>query len=711
MGELFNPERLGKEIEALGRGDFLADPLDLIADALALFTPPENISTVECAERYRKIRTPKGDGTQNWRRELTPYNVGAMDALDDPAINEVIMVKPARTGGTVVAENYAFKQMRFGPMVDIGWYLKSKSEIDAYADKGFADLFSLHPEIGGKLEVDNAARKVIAGREFVLNPAAPSKFTNRQYGFMVGDEIDTYERRMCSSFVDQARIRARALGSNRKAFTTSHPDRGWTTGIAAAWLDTSRGIYVWPCAECKMWSSPHPTKYWPDVPVTKLWYRKADEGADRDVRIRLAQETAALQCPHCGALVDDDQRHRMIDLGQWMHRGQTLDVDLGICDEREPNASMGFWVHGTMSKMISLADLARDMESAVATYETTRKVDRLREVTAKVFGEVFEGAGKAGAVDVGSLIKRRRETHDKGHGFEQGSAPDGVLFITQSVDVGHGKFDLMRRGWDREGRSWLIDRQTIRQRMVGGQLRDIRTSERIDDWHVLDDWIDGKVPLASDPTRALPIAITLIDAGDGNVTWKAYEYARRMSGRTWTGFSAVRVIKGATSAKAPELPASGTPIAKDQNGREVRPLIRLYTLGVHKLRELELERLAVTDGGPGQWSFADGISRKHLEEFFGERLVAGSWERHGDNETLDLAGYCEAGRQMLQPDRKDIIWTDPARRPVWARPIALYSEGGDHAAPVGGSDEPAAAKRPSIFERTERMNRKAKPNG
>lgn len=717
MEGLFSPARLTREIGDLGHGSYLVEAADLVAEALTLFKPPEDISTVECAEKYRWIATPKGDGRRLWSRSLTPYLVGPMDALDDPAVQEVVIPKPGRTGGTVAIENYLFKLMRFGPMGDVGWFLKSDSEVGAYASKGFKELFDLHPEIAQKVgsgrSDNNLDHKLVDGRTIDLLPANPTKFTNRQFYLMVGDEIDTYTPKICASFIDQTRIRGRAMGSDRKVAMASHPDRGWVTGIASAWVETSRGIYVWPCAECSLWSSPHPTKYWPDVPRTMLLYDRAPEGADKDEAITLARDTAALACPHCGALLDDAQRHEMIDLGSWMHRGQTLDAKLGVCGEREANTAMGFWVHGTMSKMITNAELARDIEGARSSWRATRKVDRLREVTAKVFGEVYEGAAEGASLDTATLTKRRTAARDTGHGFEAGSVPDGVLFLTQSVDVGHGKFDLLTVGWDRSGRSWLIDRRTIRQRMLrDGTLADIRPVERIEDWHVLDDYIDRRVPLQSEPERGMPIAVTLIDAGDGNVTWKAYEYARRMSGRAWKGFSAVRVIKGSTSPKTDEVPANGKPIAKDQQGREVRPVIRLYTLGVHKLREQALERLAVDDGGPGQVRIADGISRKHIEEFFGERLIGKEWVRTGDNETLDLFGYCEAGRLMLQPDRKDIHWSDAEQRPVWAKPVPLFSEGGDQADLGDEESESERAKpRSKMIAKYERMNRRTRSNG
>lgn len=713
MEALLSPALLSREIEALSGGAYLVDPVEVVGQSLSLFRPPEHISTVECAEKYRRIPTPKGNATRPWSRELTPYLVGPMDALDDPGVTEVIIPKPGRTGGTVAIENYLFRLMRFGPMGDVGWFLKSDSEVKAYAAKGFRELFGLHPEVQQKVGLgrsdDTLEHKLIDGRSVDLMPANPTKFTNRQWFLTVGDEIDTYTPRICASFIDQARIRGRALGSDRKVAMASHPDRGWVTGIASAWADTSRGIFIWACPECGGHSSPMPTKYWPEVKRMALTYDAGPDDAPRDEAIRRARETAGLGCPHCGVVIAEDSvRHKMIDLGQWMHCGQVLDIELGICGDRDPNPAMGFWVHGTMSKMITNAEMARDLEGARRAWRETRKVDRLREVTAKVMGEVFEGTGNAGNLD-GAELKRRREEQDDKDRFVIGTAPRKALFLTQAVDVGGGKFDIGLWGWDHEGRSWMIDRQSVRQRRHDdGMVRDLRPAERIEDWHILDDYIDRKVQIAGSEL-ALPVALTLIDAGDGNVTWKAYEYARRMASRRWGQFSAVRAIKGSTSAKAPPLPASATPIAKDQNGRPVTPVIRLYVLGVHQLREQAVERLGVTDGGPGECFFADGISQKHLDEFFGERLIAGQWQRQGDNESLDLFGYAEAARLMLQPDRKDIDWSRPDRRPPWARPVSLNPEGDDHTAPASGAGADHAPK--SILSRFDALNRRTRPNG
>ena len=80
---LFDPLMVEDSIASLGQQEHLADPKEIVRDALSLFKPPANISTVECAEQFREIKTPKGDATRKWSRDLTPYLVGPQDALDD----------------------------------------------------------------------------------------------------------------------------------------------------------------------------------------------------------------------------------------------------------------------------------------------------------------------------------------------------------------------------------------------------------------------------------------------------------------------------------------------------------------------------------------------------------------------------------------------------------------------------------------------------
>jgi phage terminase large subunit GpA-like protein len=260
-------------------------------------------------------------------------------------------------------------------------------------------------------------------------------------------------------------------------------------------------------------------------------------------------------------------------------------------------------------------------------------------------------------------------------GFDAGTVPDGSLFVTAAVTAADAKFDIAFWGWDLEGRSWLIDRITLKQRRgTDGRLRDIRPAERIEDWNLIrTEVLDRLLPLSGDPDLALPVAAVAIDSGDGNVTWKAREFARRMAiagyawGRGPSRWERVRLIKGAKSAAATELPVAGRKVSVDEQGKPVAPTVMEFDLGVHRLKSQAVERLGVTDGGPGQCFFADRLPRSTFAEFTGEVLIDGTWERRGPNESLDLFGYAEAVRLMLRPDRADIKWN--IRRPIWAQPV------------------------------------------
>lgn len=706
-----------RDLSDLSRDAYCGDAAALAIDALDLLTPPEDISTTECAQRYRKVRATEGGGYINWSLELTPYLKGPQDALDAINVTEVIMPKPGRTGGTMAFENFLFKRLRFGPMTDVGWYLGGPDEVKSYCDKQVTPLFEDHPEISAKIgsgkSDNNITRKRVAGRFLEYLAASNKTITGRQFGLMVGDEIDTFPKRIRASFLQQSRVRGRALGNRRKVGMTSHPDAGWTDGIAAAWIDSSRGIYVWPCAECHFWSSPWPTSYWPDVARTELHYVRLPD-AGRDERIAKAVETASMQCPHCGALLNDEQRKSMSLIGEWLHRGQTLDVSAGPMGDVESNPSMGFWIHGLMSMMVTNAELARDLETATIVYERTKKVEQLREVIAKVFGQVFEGPAGSAETTSADLQKRAKGEN----ALQIGECPAEALFITAAVDVGAGKFDVSFYGWDLEGRSWLLDRLTIRQRMwPDGRLRDIRTRERVEDWDVLSDQVILRTfPICGQDGMAMPVAAVAIDVSDGNAVWKGREFARRSlrAGHYWgkpeQPWARVKLIQGSPSPKAPAL-SGARKIDKDEEGHPVRPVVQEYTLGVHELKQLIHERLTVTDGGPGQCHFANGIGGNYFEEFFNERLIDGKWVRNGPNESLDLAGYAEAVRLMLRPDRKDIKW-DKGQRPPWAAPVPVNMGGGDLA--VADEDhiiaEPPArptpaATKPSFFVRYEQLNR------
>jgi phage terminase large subunit GpA-like protein len=707
-------KQLAEQATLLAENAFCQKPADIAAKLLDRLLPRESLTTLEYSLQRRIIRKPDGAVT-NWSQELSPFAPPVMAALDDPEVFEVVMPKPARTGGTVIAENHALKRLDLDRNGDVMWYLAGPKEVTSYADRILGPLFDDHEGLAKRLpksgtKGNTGTIKKPGSQTFELLVMSGSTTTNRQAAFIVFDEPDSYSKAYRSNFIEQGRQRQRMLGNDRKIYACAHPDIGWSGGISAAWVLSSQGIWVMKCPECGCHASPYPTKYWPEVLRFRLDYTKSPEGTPIDQRLALAGRTAFIACPHNGCALNEEQRVRMVQEGAFMHKGQELDIKAGIVGEPEKNRTWGFWVHVLMSPQVAMAELAREIEGALEHKERTGKSDKLKQVMVRTFGEVFEGAGDAAGLDARALKQRTKELAESEAagpvGFRMGSVPDGVLFVTLAVDVGGNKFDLLFRGWDRQRRSWLIDRRTIRQRLHSdGVLRDIAPAKDQEDWQVLEAEIDRLLPLLADPARALPVACTVIDASDGNVTWKAYEFARRMDKKRWHNWRKVHPIKGATTANAEPLPPKATMISKDNEGKAIEPHVGLWVLGVHKLKEEVLGDLAIDDRAPGQVFFPRNFPDKAYEELFNEVLVDKAWVRNGPNETLDLMGYAEAARLMLQPDRATIKWDDPDGRPIWAQPVSLQIEGGD---PDRGGEvaAPAQAKpKTNIMERFERLNR------
>lgn len=697
-------------INKLSANKYCKTPTEIALEEISSTRPPLKISTLEYSKTKRMIR--QSNGTKiHWNEDITPYLPPVMEALDSPLVREVVVAKPSRTGGTVVAENYALKMMEYGPAGDIMWYLAGPKEVSSYADRVFKELFEDHDgvsrKIGSGVGDNKLTMKKIGGYKIELLAMSAQTTTNRQAVFIVLDEPDSYNKKFNSNFLDQARQRGSMLGNQRKVYACAHPDVGWSGGISQAWLQSSMGIFVMPCADCGDYASPYPTKHWDNVPRYRLHYKKLDPQSPIGERLKVAGETASMQCPSCGSCLNDEQRASMVKLGEFMHYGQKLDVRAGIIGDADHNETMGFWIHILMAPKKSLSSLARDMEGAVEHYERTGKTQKIKQVMVRTFGEVFESASDLVGLDARSLKKRTEDNavvsvdEGKYKEYKMGVAPDWVKFITAAVDVGGDKFDVLIRGWDLERRSCLIDRFTIRQREHSdGVFRDIKPSKVQDDSNVLESQvIDRLIPMQSDPSKALPIAVTFIDCSDGNYTWNGYEFVRRMDHKRWGTWRKVRAIKGATTPTAPHLSPVPRKINKDNEGNEVEPVVTLHMIGVYGIKEDLLDTLAIEDGSPGQCYFAKDTPDHAFNEFFNETLIEGKWVRNGANETFDLYVYTEAARTMLEPDREDRDWEE-GYEPIWAYKIDLTEKDEEPEEDAPSSE----SKKTSIFDDFSSLN-------
>lgn len=673
---------LEADLERLAAGDGFADLRALARQAAELLTPPQRISTTECASRFRLLRNAEA-GERLWSATLTPYINGIQDALDDPAVAMVAVPGPARSGKTTAFENHLHKRLKFGPLTDMIFYAPP-AVLEEYLDNTVAPLFDLHPDIKAKVgkgkSDDKRALKKIGGKFYNWLPAQPGKIASKQAPLIGADEIDLMPKKLRSNIVQQIRIRQRAFGSLGKGFVASHPDAGWNDGIAAIWLESNRGMWWWPCPDCHHWSSPMPRA----AHVSRLHLSMPKHLSGQALLDHVKAE-AGLVCPHCGSVIDNSHKAAMNAAGQWVFDGQTIDVATGkVTGEPASTDVWGFWIHGTMSPFVSWNELAAELVAALVYFQRTLKRERLKEVTAKSLGEVDEGAN--GAQDFAKLKARAEAAGaETDQDVLMGFVPRWARFLTSAVDPGGSKFDVLVKAWGADGESKVVDRFTIVADDAGKKLS---PGQRLDDWQVIRTKVmERRYPIAGRPGWVMPIASTGIDAaGVPGVTHKARAFAALMKapGGPCYGANAykLRLFQGSSRPTAPEI-GPGREINKDDKGRPMAVAVTEYTLGVHKLKELTVERLAVEAPGPGYVHLPLDMDLGHIRELTTETLVDGKWVRAGGdqtaNETFDLMGYNEAVRVLMQPDRPTINWQKP---PIWARPICIEQKPGEPPKPA-----------------------------
>jgi phage terminase large subunit GpA-like protein len=693
-----------QEFRRLSMGEYLASAREVAAQEIGLLLPPEEVSTTDCAAAYRYISNPEGGGSQLWSLSRTPYMRPIQDACDDPRYNSIVVVGPERSGKSIGGENLLFKRLKFGPLTDTIIYLPP-GIVDDYADQEFADLFRLHPDdIGRGLSKEPRFNKkkfkLFRGKSIRVFAASAGNLKQKQAPLIIATEVDGL--RSARTVFKEIQGRQKSFGVTAKSYLESHPDLGWDGCIVPAWKAGTMGVFYWQCSSCGGWSTPHQTAP-PEMRATMIYSK--DDTLEALERAELAERTAKLLCPHNGCMLDDDERYGMIDGMLDIHAGMSISADGEVTGERKATNIASFWLHGLNVKR-PLGPLAREHCEAQMHFDNTGRFDLLKRYYVKSVGEATITAAAATGLSPKSLKQRTQDfaKAEEPVRYRLGEVPRDVMFITAAVDVAGNRFDVALRGFDLRRRSWLIDRFTIRQRLhPDGVMRDLAPSKVQEDWSVLESQvIDRLLPLQDDPAKAMPVAVTLIDASDGNVTWRAYEFARRMDRKRWGVWRKVRCIKGATTVNAPPLPVTPTTISRDNDGKAVEPHVTLHMLGVHKLKADTIADLAIDDGGPGQCYFPVDMPSKAYDEFFGETLIDGKWVRNGPNETLDLYGYTEAARLMLQPDREKLKWTGPERA-IWSAPVSLTAtqEGGDQAA---GVQAPPAAPRESIFARFDALN-------
>jgi len=364
--------------------------------------------------------------------------------------------------------------------------------------------------------------------------------------------------------------------------------------IEAAWLESDQRSFWVPCPHCEEYQ-------------VLRW--------ERLVWPKGEPQKAHYQCEHCSGDIQDWQKHRMLQGGEWRAANPG-------------SGTVGFWINALYSPWRKWGALAKKFLQDQKSQET------LREFVNTVLAEPWVESGEA--PDWQRLYERRED-------YVLGTVPAGGLVLTAGADVQKDRIEVQVVAWGEGKESWLVDYVVLEGDTASASV-----------WRQLTDLLAATYRRANG--IEMPIQRLAIDSGFG--TQYVYDWARQQ------GPGRILVVKGVDYAPA----AVGIPAAVDVagTGKKLRRGIRVWPVSTGTLKsELYgwLRLPAPLDGEPhppGYCHFpqiGDEFFRQLTAEQLVTRVTKGGyrkqeWKKIRErNEALDTRIYARAAAIVLGIER------------------------------------------------------------
>ena len=559
----------------------LLPPIEWFGDALAEFNrvldrtisanikPPPKLTLSQWAETYAVLSRETSAQTGRWRS--FGYQPGMMDAVTDPRVETVTVMKSARVGYTKLLDHTVgyylhqdpspillvqprvedaedFSKTEISPMLRDTPVLAAIAGDPKAKDSGQTIL---------KKTLTNGASLTMVGAN---SPAGFRRITARVILF---DEIDGYPSGGAGSEGDQI-----ALGKkrgetfwNRKVVMGSTPTIKGVSRIEKSWLESDQRRFHVPCPHC---GEKQPLEWGgPDTPHGIKWKRDANGVG--------LPETVYYVCRENGCVIDEADKPQMIAAGEWIA-------------SKPFNGHAGFHIWAGYSLFVNAA-----WPKLVAEWLRVKDDPLARQTFINlVLGEPYEDRGDK-AFSENKLVARVEVFNAE--------VPDGVAVLTVGADVQDDRVELEVVGWGRNEESWSIAHEVIE-----GDPDTVMLWDRVDAY-LKRIWrrADG---------RGFEISATCIDSG-GHHTQRVYDFAKaRLGRRVWA-------IKGESARGGARSPVWPTKRPSARTKASFRPII----LGVNAAKDVIRSRLHIEEAGPGYMHFPADRDINYFAQMVAERSV------------------------------------------------------------------------------------------
>lgn len=550
----------------------------------------------EWADQYMRIPRETGAAEPGpYRTDRTPYAREPMRCLspDHPA-RRVVTKVASQLMKTQIALNWIGGCIHMAP-ANILMLLPSlglAKRVSGRLSKTIEATPVLRERVASPRSRD--ARNTIDTKEFdggtlyATTAGSAANLAELSARYVYGDEVDRWDADVDDEGdpIDLAETRGSTFGRNAKFYFSSSPTIKGASRIDDLFDQSDQRYYYVPCPHCGEMQ-------------TLAWENLKYSDDYRSVQYL---------CCHCGCLIDEHHKGRMLAAGKW------------IAHAEGDGETVGFTLNALYAPLgwVSWLSLARQYDKAKAAQD---KGD-LEPM------QVFYNTRLALVWDATQEMTKASELRDRAEDYRLGCVPAGALILTAAVDTQHDRLEMLVLGWGEGMERWVVDFQVIM-----GDPSDERT------WAKLDEKLKTHYRHVSGVEMA--ICASGIDSG-GHHTDEVYQFTRL---RRWRN---VLALKGASKPGRPVLAQRPSKVDVTWRGTIQKHGAELWMIGTDTAKDWIYNRYSLNDG-PGALHFSKDLPDDFYDQAVAERKVAryskgnkriewvkGKAER---NEALDLLVY------------------------------------------------------------------------
>lgn len=453
-------------------------------NALQALRPPPRLRLSEWIET--NVYLPEGVSALPGTVRLWPFQREIADAIGDPLIERVTLVKPVRVGFTTLLTGALGAYVANDP-APILCLLPTEADCRDYMVSDIEPIFDASPELAGLIGdgSDETGRNTILSRRFpggslkVVAAKAPRNLRRHNVRVLLCDEVDGMEAGAEGSPILLAERRTLSF-ADRKIVLGSTPVFEETSHVLRSYAKSDARVFEVPCPDCGTF---HEIQ-WGDI----QW----PEGKPAE---------AHYVCPACGSIVEERHKPEMVERGRWRATRPEVAGHAGF----RLNALVSLLSNASWGRLAAEFVAGKDDPAQLQTFVNT------------ILGQGWREDGDE--LDESELASRA-ET------FSLEAIPEEVLALTAGVDVQRDRLEVTFVGWSREGEAYVLGHM-----VVWGLPDDEAT------WAELDGIL--KMRFAHPLGGQLGLDAAAVDSSDGETMERVYRFCFPRASRK------VLAIKGA----------------------------------------------------------------------------------------------------------------------------------------------------------------------